>query len=587
MNWTGGRLSRHHRKPKGSLTVQQKQYFAKVQNTSRNWSQGVSPHNILVLDSINQFNNLNDIDGQKNPQLIQGHRVASPSFPIIELCGAGLVVPDRRDVPQKSEDLQKESHQLPPSERHTIGHSADDDLYNATPLPWQKKSKVPISAKSWNEDDSLAGDNNLFYKRQKLLHKRDWVGMSLAGPSPLHFVPPEQDDNVGKRRRLTGSNRIEHRRGARKPNSPSFARQYTTGSKVSNLDQRNSGDATGRTVRIYIGGTAVQSSNSCDSQHKSSSTVRNEVHHLKPSQSSYTISSDTMLLDSELSAHIQNLRSSGQADRARSCFESELYSPTTREKSIYPSSPPSICHPIPLSARKSRLIHSPPSTRCGSNVPQMSQSQSWPPSSQLLEDKKWKSWADPQETHGEEVAEKIMRGPVDHEFEICREGTTNDLQFNGQCPIDICHSPSKVDWVNQKGWKLHRRDISIFDRDDEHLTTVRNGNPGLKQTNSIGVRGIGSQDDLDQIWMNFVFDISDKRVDDISDILRYDRITQPKLKPAVEINAASRSLSEKYGAHETQSGMQGEVIKKIHCINESPQRFISSCSGSLSVHATT
>ncbi|RFU31847.1 hypothetical protein B7463_g4465, partial [Scytalidium lignicola] len=616
MNWTGGRLSRHYRRTKGTLTAQQRQHFAKVQNKFRSVSQKVSPHKWSALHDVDVCTNLDDI------QRPHQHSVKRIYPDVQSLLPTESHEPDNTGHLEVTKHSYKELHASSPIKRNKINRIPDDDLYSATPLPWQKNDNLETSNKTLKEGASYAEDN-IVRKKQKLLHKRDWVGMSAQEPLSHQFAPHEQDYNVGKRRRLTGSHQAQYHNTERRLFRSPFIHQNLFGLTNRNINtwspKRGEISAQDPSVRIHIGGRVVRAGANSSSLHSGSHLTTAQVHQLDQSQSSYTVSSDTMLLDNELLPHTRKSCSSSQKNPSSYLSLKSRTDPyKDRQNHARSSSPASIYHPAPLSARKSRLILSPSSTSSGSNVPQIGMSQPVVPSSQILENEMWKSWVVPAGTQESESGyyhyEKDDLGEseglsLDPEQSILQANGKNSLALNELNEANLrtfespFHNPSSVTGFSPQEQCHRRKDMGVQNISENPLQETDaftcdeispNSCPNIDaELNPVTIEDAFTpeKDSLDQIWMNFVFGTRKNETHNVQKFSTCNKDEPSRFRPPEVNQLDKRSLRtnnayEKLGS--SSSLHQGIVTTdSSHNFDSSPARFVSSSSGSMNVQADT
>lgn len=293
MNWTGGRLSRHHN-AKGSLSARQKQHFAKVQASIRS-AKKPSPLKVPIFDKViedyHQSSSSHRSDHHEESQTARPRR-NTPYNSDGPFNGGLQCLSQSNKSQNKAQNgrlLQKEREPSPAS---------DDDLYGATPQPWETKRKLNSSVGQLEKQS--VGDpeeESDFDKRRKILRRGDWVGISIQRPLQLTFTSPKHGEQVGRRRKMADGHRARYNPKIQSLIQSPFSTRIRRHSPHS-----SNGQGQGRTyqgtadVRISIGGRLVPpgvSSSSAPSrghQHSSRSYL------FEQSQGS---SSDVMLLDNE------------------------------------------------------------------------------------------------------------------------------------------------------------------------------------------------------------------------------------------------------------------------------------------------
>jgi hypothetical protein len=293
MNWTGGRLSRHHN-AKGSLSARQKQHFDKVQASIRS-AKKPSPLKVPIFDNV-----IEDYHQSSSSHRSDHHEESQTARP-------------RRNTPYNSHGPFNAgphclSHSNKPQSKAQNGRllrvkrepspASDDDLYRATPQPWETKRKRNSSV-GQSEKQSVGDpeEESDFDKRRRILRRGDWVGISIQRPLQLTFSSPKHGEQVGRRRKIADGHRARYHPKIQSLIQSPFSTRIRRHSPHS-----SNGQDQGRTyqgtadVRISIGGRLVPpgvSSGSAPSrgrQHLSRSYL------FEQTQGS---SSDVMLLDND------------------------------------------------------------------------------------------------------------------------------------------------------------------------------------------------------------------------------------------------------------------------------------------------
>ncbi|KAH8811877.1 hypothetical protein F5884DRAFT_783695 [Xylogone sp. PMI_703] len=620
MNWTGGHLSRHYRKSKGSLTSQQKQHFSKAQNKFRNISNHATPHKCPSLPhDLDLHDNLNSVHMRPHdPSFTEeppDRQILLPVRPVdVNLQEDGGI------YNSKSQRRHYEARSMPLTEKVATSVIPDDDLYSATPLPWQRNQKHKTPNTTVQEYTST-GDDIFVHKRRKLLHRDDWVGINTQELPPLRFAPPEQDYNVGRRRKITDAHRARYNTPPHRPILSPFVRSKLARATNNGFNQWSSGNgeigARDSSVKIHIGGRVVHAGASSSSQYSRSRMTPALVSGSDPPQSSYTVSSDTMLLDNELSHTQKSWSSSQKKNSGYLSLEGEI-NPHEVRKDSHASPPVSIYHPIPLSARKSRLIRSPLSTASGSNVSQMGQSELGLTSSQEMENSRWKSWIIPSGTHDREsryssCVDKLHesdRMSIDSE-QSSSQDNENGLESNGlnEDRTETSGSlfqkqnfrhPNVTGSYSQYIWNRKRhmdsQNMSESTEQDSNIPSFREDNPNVRHdTDSELDRGIGKdvnvleKDSLDRTWMNFVFGVGDHENHDTHRLLARRKDKRSEAISCSKVNLLGRQSAKRDGVPERSgrvfNAWEGATTtNNTHNTESSPECFSSSTSGSMSVH---
>jgi hypothetical protein len=435
MNWTGGHLLRRSRGgATASLNQRQKKHFATVQNL-RNGTEKRSPINWSIFGKI---------------QVQQADHGRQCSGEPREYRETSLPTPHGR--PRDTGDSNKKNHS-----GHAIRYaqrtrqptmkqedSQNDDLYNATPPPVQKRRREGFPSANSVDDEEV---DSISKKRQKLLERRDWVGITYQRPLKMAFVSPRHADNVGRRRKVTVGHQAQYDSRQSTLTSPFVARARKNSSQ--NLDTRSQGGKTD--VRIHIGDRiippGISSSTSPTRRTRGHSTTR------QIRRQSHVASSDVMLLDNN--EYLRNIPSRGanmtsfdyeddQASRnspyppiknlederdsgdsqlgydAQSGggedngffgdvydFDQDYHNYSSKEADTSPNvpdrspilgipfSPSLIKHPIPQSSIVSSILRSGSSQIADSTVAQIGKFKPVVPSSQILDNEVWETWMAP------------------------------------------------------------------------------------------------------------------------------------------------------------------------------------------------
>ena len=438
MNWTGGLLSRRSRGgATASLNQRQREHFAKIRNNLRNGTKNQSPMRWSVF-------------GKKHVEI--GDHERQFAVERREYRKAGLYVPSGRSL-YSSNQTARGGHSIRSSERHHTQESisgvpvehdpaSDDNFHTATPAPADQGK--PEASKNVVHGE---GVDVIAKKRQRLLEKRDWVGMTYQRPLQMIFYSAEHADNVG-RRKVTAGHRARYASRRNALGSPFMAHPLRY-----SLKDCTDPDHGGKTdVRIHIGDMLIppgmSSSTAPSRRTRGHSRTQHIGQHIQPP------SSDIMLLDNddlqrnqlyqginetlfvhqeakicENSQHKVSACSIGAsfADE-RDCDDDELggneqasnahyggddfdsirhrytYSSIESEKrnspSEYPTSPrlgnpcsPSLIkHPIPQSSRVSSILRSASSQTASSTLAQVAILKPAVPSSQVLDNEMWEDW---------------------------------------------------------------------------------------------------------------------------------------------------------------------------------------------------
>jgi hypothetical protein len=281
MNWTGGHLSRGSRGGAAvSLNQRQKEHFAKVQNNLRHGTKKSSPIKWSIFGKIEVQQA--DQGGQSSVEP-RGHRESS--------------LPVTHDRQRYIENSYPRSHDRYPSQtcdaqqtrQPSLGPAKQDDhddLYSATPPVRKRKHETYAAGNGVHKDEEV---NFIAKKRQRLLQKGDWVGITYQRPLQMTFPSPKHGDNFGRRRKVTDGHQARY--ASRQPTLPPFAAS-TRPSPRQKRSHRGKTD-----VRIHIGDRVVPpgiSSSTAPSKrtrgHSTPRRIRDQPH---------VPSSDVMLLDND------------------------------------------------------------------------------------------------------------------------------------------------------------------------------------------------------------------------------------------------------------------------------------------------
>jgi hypothetical protein len=296
MNWTGGRLSRHSNE-KGALRARQKQHFAKVQANLRSGTKKQSPLKFSLFGKITE----ETADGSRptsscnlSPHGNEGSQAVLPHQN--NHCDTHVALyDDPHTLSQKPQENGPNRVLLMKREVNSI---PDDDLYSATPRPLGRKRKRELSSVPSGKRVMLdQGEEPASERRQRILRRGDWVGVSLQRPLQLAFASPNDVDLVGRRRKVTDGHRAQYNYKIQSLIGSPFTKP-NLGHSQRNIDGQGQEMAhLGRAdVRISIGGRVVPPGISSSSGPGRSRQPSERSHLFEQSQRS---SSDVMLLDNE------------------------------------------------------------------------------------------------------------------------------------------------------------------------------------------------------------------------------------------------------------------------------------------------
>ncbi|KAI9055832.1 hypothetical protein LZ554_000771 [Drepanopeziza brunnea f. sp. 'monogermtubi'] len=461
MNWTGGRLQRHSTTT-DSAPQRQREHFARVQQNLRN---GGIPNKQSPLKALG---------------IGPGHRRHRQH-------GQNNTLYAVSSIYDRSQSIRRNNHKstldsAPPHQRHEVKNSSrsheprpsgpplpiqiereqnrvpDDDLYSATPPPRKVKRKRENSV-SISEVGSEAGENqvgeSLSDKKRRILRKGDWLGITIQRPLQLAFASPRDEQEIGKRRKVSNGHKAKYRPAHSRMVSPFAARKHPDYSPRIGAQEPRGTFPSIPDVRISIGGRAVQPG-------ISSSTVPRRKYNQSPAvkrSSRATSSSDIMLLDNESVrgyrlgrelkkissqipesprpgrgqsscqsyrqhvplnvsdeqgwagvteeslANLQRIFQNSHAQQAQKLpLQPEVGLSTHFRNTLHPgkvafsSSSASIHHPVPQSSKRSVLIRSNSSQLIASNIAQVGVGRAVVSNSQLLENEIWRTWIAPEDS---------------------------------------------------------------------------------------------------------------------------------------------------------------------------------------------
>ncbi|TAQ90880.1 hypothetical protein B7494_g808 [Chlorociboria aeruginascens] len=304
MNWTGGRLQRHSKNAQTTLTTQQKLHFAKVQASLRSGANKASP---LKRSKLSRQELGSHAEKGLSSHVSEIRRTPGDkgTYPKISQTPSS---PNSKSVPHRhrgdtgyplafldSKPTQNHPHisppYIPPIKREH-DDDLDDDLYSATPLPWQAKQVLPASAhtpEGYNSQDDKRG--SMAEKRRRLLRKGDWTGVNLQQPIGLKYIAPRQDENIGRRRKVPGNHNSRHSPKLQSRIYNFMEKQIPIHEHYRTHEAQSSND-----VRISISSREMSPSASPSS---APSKIRGRLAQSRLVKFSQTESSDVMLLDVE------------------------------------------------------------------------------------------------------------------------------------------------------------------------------------------------------------------------------------------------------------------------------------------------
>ena len=442
MNWTGGHLSRRSRGGAGaSLNPRQKEHFAKVQNNLRNGTKKRTPIKWSIFGKIQ----VQQADYERQSSVEpRAYREASLPVPHDGSRSASNQMNDDRSLPRKSHNTRQPTRLI--KEEPGTHH----DLYSATPPPAEKRKRQGISGTEHYDEEV----EFISRKRQRLLDKGDWVGITYQRPLKMKFASPRHAEYVGRRRKITDGHHARYATQQSRLVSPFAARTLYHSPQIdTRVRPRGKTD-----VRIHIGNRIIPpgiSSSTAPSRRTRRYTTPRKI----PEQHQVQ-SSDVMLLDNDEVLrrcsysidetpfddqeaeiygtgqdqrspylHTENERNYGdhkkdgnerssagegnQNDGEYGQYEGDEYDsaqgdhdPSSTEANISPNlselslspvlgtpfSPSLIRHPIPQSSKVSSILRSGSSQIADSTAVQVGKYKPIVPSSQILDNKIWKTW---------------------------------------------------------------------------------------------------------------------------------------------------------------------------------------------------
>jgi hypothetical protein len=300
MNWTGGRLSRHSRNTNGSLIQRQKQHFAQARSYLLNGPQKRSPIKWSIFDkiegaarggSLNLYttprsarHNQPDFGPKDKGRLRKRHRSQT---------SLKSTLPEATFQGDEKSGFGRESSQGPLANGGSH-HGVYQEIWSPSGAEiGREKAPAVETADGVNvvyEADSLEE------RRRRILRRIDWVGANIQHPIKLRFTVTEEDERLGKRRRVTACHKSQF--GAviqpiiTSPFTKPRQKPKEHGSLGTQSSNENSTEALPRNhVRISIGGRHVAAGVASSTSH--SKTVGGRF------ASSRASTSDEMLLDED------------------------------------------------------------------------------------------------------------------------------------------------------------------------------------------------------------------------------------------------------------------------------------------------
>lgn len=239
MNWTGGRLQRHSTTT-DSAAQRQRLHFARVAHLSQRHDAGHSSRT---------------------------HKPRSPpALPPVQI------------------------------EREQI-RVADDDLYSATPLPCtaKRQRETSLAPSDGGSTTQQQAGESLSEKKRRILGKGDWLGVTIQRPLKLAFASPKNEQDIGKRRKLSHGHKAKYRSAQSRILSPFAAKRHPDYARRVAAQDLQHPDPPAPDVRIYIGGRSIQPGLSSSTAPRRKSSKSPAVTRSFGAMSS----SDIMLLDNE------------------------------------------------------------------------------------------------------------------------------------------------------------------------------------------------------------------------------------------------------------------------------------------------
>ncbi len=288
MNWTGGCLQRHSKANTNVTLKAQKQHFAKARLQQQNGQTVPSPLHfptfkvpLTLSDKVDRDPN-RGVKRQRSPEAAGASIIKESNYRATDSCSAsyGHVIKHQRFDPQPDgchDHSNARVEAQDPIEERSIaaGSKAQQDS--------DKESRKSAQAET----------NTLDAVKRDLLRRSDWMGLTTARPLHMKFPSAQELENIGRRRKITredrkrqeGAQTGHHRYPAPDPVSRHRWRQH----------QSDEMQVEGASIRI---GSNI---------HQSQTTPMHSLSRKPPSVICDSESSESMLLDKEVSTCHQSV----------------------------------------------------------------------------------------------------------------------------------------------------------------------------------------------------------------------------------------------------------------------------------------
>ncbi|KAG9236380.1 hypothetical protein BJ875DRAFT_456540 [Amylocarpus encephaloides] len=376
MNWTGGRLQRHSN-ASDTAKHRQQQHFAKVK-TNLLAGKKRSPPKHPNLDRIREhYEGPSRCTTRDSPPLEQSSRnVETQCFAQRSLQTSSRVVVGSRSAHEHT------AHQeySPASGNFRMVDVAIHD--SARSADAKKRERERDSSVTGSEDGNDIDElDSLAQKRRKILLTGDWVSVGFQRAPRLKYVPPRQDDQIGRRRKVSDGHRAQYSGKLRsKILSPVASRDQPL--PVEGLEQKASRKSRPTDVKISVGNKVILPGISSSAQSQRYSNGSAQPQSLRPQ----TESLDIMLLDNE-SRCMNSLQSLGPP----STIGSKNRGMSTPQPQ-FRSSSASLQHPKPQSSKVASILRSDSSDIVQSTLAQVGRPKPVVTSSQVMDNKIWETW---------------------------------------------------------------------------------------------------------------------------------------------------------------------------------------------------
>lgn len=219
MNWTGGALSRsRNTNAKASLSVKQKNYFAKARVNLQNGNRSIPPE-IQYFD-FGEWKSQNGADDVRRPNPIKGRGHASSQRTLDQFENVEGVVRKLKSLRPRKEGNKRKRSLINDTEGHVLPSGIPIPPVSPTIISSRSPLSSPIkqakstanrtsTASTSDESDPLAVLESVEAKRRKLLQENDWVGVErqrrMSKPVKMKFTDAKDRDLIGRRRPLNSS----------------------------------------------------------------------------------------------------------------------------------------------------------------------------------------------------------------------------------------------------------------------------------------------------------------------------------------------------------------------------------------------